>query len=75
MRTMTNKKSDVYLYLFLSGLIISIVLFILTNDIRAPPLDASMEWSDGSFRITLTGIAEIIVAVGCAFGAFFRLKG
>jgi len=50
------------------------MLFIVTSSVALPLLDVSIKW-DGSFQITFTGIAEIIVAIGCAIGIIiWRLK-
>ena len=69
-----QNEHDWLLYLFLLGLLISILLFLVTSGIALPPLNVSMEWSDKGFKITFTGIAEIIVAIGFAIGVIWRLK-
>lgn len=69
-----GNEHDWLLYLFLFGSLISIILFLVTSGIGLPLLDISMKWSDRGFEITFTGIAEIIVAIGFAIGAIWRLK-
>jgi uncharacterized membrane-anchored protein len=49
------------------------VLFIVTSGIALPLLDVSIKWDGSNFQITFTGIAEIIVAIGCVIGIIWRL--
>jgi len=68
----TQKGHDLLLYIFILGLLISLILFVVTSGIRLPPLDVSIEWE--GLKITFTGISEIIVAIGFAIGIVWRLK-
>jgi uncharacterized membrane-anchored protein len=71
---MGNKKEhDWLLYVLIIGFLISVSLFIIASRVALPLLDVSMIWSGGSFQITFTGIAEIIVAIGFAIGIIWRL--
>jgi len=68
----SKMKSDPYLYLFSFGLVFFFLLFIITYSVSIPPLDVSMEWDKGGFRITFTGVAEIILAICCGIGVIWR---
>ena len=71
---MENKKEhDRFLYVLIIGFLIPVSLFIIASRVALPLLDVSMIWSGGSFQITFTGIAEIIVAIGFAIGIIWRL--
>jgi len=70
---MGNKKEhDWLLYVLIIGFLISVSLFIIASSVALPLLDVSMIWSGGSFQITFTGIAEIIVAIGFAIGIIYE---
>jgi hypothetical protein len=71
---MGNKKEhDWLLYVLIIGFLISVSLFIIASSVALPLLDVSMIWSGGSFQITFTGIAEIIVAISFAIGIILKL--
>jgi hypothetical protein len=71
---MGNKKEhDWLLYVLIIGFLISVSLFIMASSVALPLLDVSMIWSGGSFQITFTGIAEIIVAISFAIGIILKL--
>ena len=66
-------QSDWLLYLFAAGLVVSMLIFIITSQVSFFPLSTSIEWSDGTVKVTFTGIAEIIITLAFAAGVLWRL--
>ena len=70
-----KKKRDWIAYTLSIALIVVCALVIVGISGSLKPLDLIMESKpDGTFSITATGIAEIIIALALGIGLFLRIR-